>query len=83
MVRMRLRTSEDTGGAAISLATLPSPAEPKSLAVPGKELYRRQLSDEKTRRKLQRLDKRLLTVASQLQRIYTSIQRKNEERLAS
>jgi site-specific recombinase XerD len=33
------------------------------------EMYRRQLSDEKIRRKLQRLDKRLLTVASQLQRI--------------
>ncbi|HVH73090.1 MAG TPA: tyrosine-type recombinase/integrase, partial [Candidatus Dormibacteraeota bacterium] len=35
------------------------------------EMYRRQLNDEKTRRKLQRLDKRLLTVGSQLQRIYT------------
>jgi hypothetical protein len=34
------------------------------------EMYRRQLSDEKTRRKLQRLDKRLLTVASELQRIH-------------
>ncbi len=35
------------------------------------EMYRRQLGDEKTRRTLQRLDKRLLTVAAQLQRIYT------------
>jgi site-specific recombinase XerD len=35
------------------------------------EMYRRQLGDEKIRRTLQRLDKRLLTVASQLQRIYT------------
>jgi len=30
------------------------------------EMYRRQLADESTRRKLQRLDKRLLTVASEL-----------------
>ena len=30
------------------------------------EMYRRQFGDEKTRRKLQRLDKRLLAVASQL-----------------
>ena len=44
------------------------------------EMYRRQLNDEKTRRKLQRLDKRLLTVGSQLQRIYTE---KTEETLAS
>lgn len=35
------------------------------------EMYRRQLSNEKTRRKLQRLDKRLFTVASQLERMYT------------
>ena len=33
------------------------------------EMYRRQLGDEKTRRKLQRLDKRLLAVASELKRI--------------
>jgi site-specific recombinase XerD len=33
------------------------------------EMYRRQLSDEKTRRKLQRLDKRLRAVTSQLDRI--------------
>jgi hypothetical protein len=32
-------------------------------------MYRRQLSDEKIRRRLRRLDKRLLTVTSQLQRI--------------
>jgi len=31
------------------------------------EMYRRQLGDEKIRRRLRRLDKRLLTVASQLQ----------------
>jgi len=30
------------------------------------EMYRRQLGDEKTRRKLKRLDKRLLAVESQL-----------------
>jgi hypothetical protein len=35
------------------------------------EMYRRQLGDEKTSRKLQRLDKRLLAVASQLQKIHT------------
>jgi site-specific recombinase XerD len=35
------------------------------------EMYRRQLGDEKTKRKLQRLDRRLLAVASQLDRIAT------------
>ncbi len=35
------------------------------------EMYRRQLGNEKTRRRLQRLDKRLLAVASQLKRIDT------------
>jgi site-specific recombinase XerD len=35
------------------------------------EMYRRQLSDEKTRCKLRRLDKRLLGVVSQLQGIHT------------
>ena len=35
------------------------------------EVHRRQLSDEKIRRKLQRLGKRLLTVASELQRVET------------
>jgi hypothetical protein len=34
-------------------------------------MYRRQFNDERTRRKLQRLDKRLFTVASQLEKIYT------------
>jgi hypothetical protein len=34
-------------------------------------MYRRQLSDEKIRRKLRRLDKRLLGVVSQLQGIHT------------
>jgi site-specific recombinase XerD len=38
------------------------------------EMYRRQLSNEDTRRKLQRLDKRLLTVASQLQQLHTEEQ---------
>jgi len=33
------------------------------------EMYRRQLGDERTRRKLQRLDKRLLAVASELKHI--------------
>ena len=36
------------------------------------EMYRRGLSDEKTRRSLQRLDRRLLDVASQLERITTA-----------
>jgi enoyl-CoA hydratase/carnithine racemase len=44
------------------------------------EMYRRQLGNEKTRRKLQRLDKRLLTVASQLQRMQAE---ENEEIMAS
>jgi site-specific recombinase XerD len=35
------------------------------------EMYRRQLGNEKIRRTLQRLDKRLLAVASQLQRVHT------------
>ncbi len=35
------------------------------------EIYRRQLADEKTRRQLQRLDKRLLAVASRLKQIDT------------
>ena len=35
------------------------------------EMYRRQLGDEKTMRKLQRLDRRLLAVASQLDQIAT------------
>jgi hypothetical protein len=33
------------------------------------EMYRRQFSDDKTRRRLQRLDHRLLTVAQQLENI--------------
>jgi hypothetical protein len=32
-------------------------------------MYRRQLGDEKTKRKLQRLDRRLLAVASELDQI--------------
>jgi hypothetical protein len=35
------------------------------------EMYRRQLGNDKIRRKLQRLDKRLLTVASELHKIQT------------
>jgi hypothetical protein len=35
------------------------------------EMYRRQLSDDKIRRRLQRLDRRLLNVAQQLQRLQT------------
>jgi len=36
------------------------------------EMYRRQLRDEQAKRKLQRLDKRLLAIASQLQRLATA-----------
>jgi site-specific recombinase XerD len=43
------------------------------------DMFRRQLSDDKTRRKLQRLDQRLLAVASQLHEIP---QPKNDETLA-
>jgi hypothetical protein len=43
------------------------------------EMYRRQLGDEEIRRRLQRLDKRLLGVASQLHKIQT----KNGETLAT
>jgi hypothetical protein len=43
------------------------------------EMYRRQFSDDKTRRRLQRLDHRLLTIAQQLENISTP---ENEERLA-
>jgi hypothetical protein len=43
------------------------------------EMYRRQLSNDKTRRRLHRLDKRLLSVASQLQRIPAE---QNEGKLA-
>jgi hypothetical protein len=43
------------------------------------EMYRRQLSDEKPKRRLQRLDRRLLDIAVQLDRITTA---ENEERLA-
>jgi site-specific recombinase XerD len=43
------------------------------------EMYRRQLSNETTRRQLHRLDKRLLTVGSQLQKL---IRKKNEGTLA-
>jgi site-specific recombinase XerD len=37
------------------------------------EMYRRQVSDEKTKRKLQRLDRRLLAAASQLDQIATAL----------
>lgn len=73
------------------LPTLALPQEIPSPGLPGArqaleatrhllEMYRRQLGNEKTRRKLQRLDKRLLTIASQLQRIDAE---ENEERLAN
>ncbi len=63
------------------LPTLALPKEIRSADLPGVcqaleatrhllEMYRRQLGNEKTRRRLRRLDKRLLTVAAQLQRIY-------------
>jgi len=64
---------------------LPLPGTPSSLASdrPGVrqalaatrhllEMYRRQLGDEKARRKLQRLDKRLLNIASALDRLATA-----------
>ena len=62
------------------LPTLALPKDMPSAGLPGirqaleatrhlLEMYRRQLGDEKIRRRLRRLDKRLLTVASQLQRI--------------
>jgi site-specific recombinase XerD len=64
---------------------LPTLALPKDIPSPGLptirqaleatrhllEMYRRQLGNEKSRRTLQRLDKRLLAVASQLQRVHT------------
>jgi len=62
------------------LPTLALPKDMPSAGLPGvrqaleatrhlPEMYRRQLGDEKIRRRLRRLDKRLLTVASQMQRI--------------
>ena len=62
------------------LPTLALPKDMPSAGLPGirqaleatrhlLEMYRRQLGDEKIRRTLQRLDKRLLGVASQLQKI--------------
>jgi site-specific recombinase XerD len=55
----------------VSAATADLPGVCQALAATRHllEMYRRQLGDEKTRRKLQRLDKRLLAVASQLKRI--------------
>jgi site-specific recombinase XerD len=64
------------------LPTLALPKDIPSASLPGirqalgatrhlLEMFRRQLSDQKTRRKLQRLDKRLLGVVSQLQGIHT------------
>jgi site-specific recombinase XerD len=72
------------------LPTLALPKETPSAGLPGVsqmlqatrhllEMYRRQLSNDKTRRRLHRLDKRLLSVASQLQRIQTE---QNEGKLA-
>lgn len=64
------------------LPTLALPKDMPSAGLPGirqqleatrhlLEMYRRQLNDEKTRRGLQRLDKRLLAVALQLEKIHT------------
>ena len=64
------------------MLALPKDKDMSSIGLPGivqalratrhlLEMYRRQRGDEKTRRKLQRLDKRLLAVASQLQKIHT------------
>ncbi|HVH73195.1 MAG TPA: tyrosine-type recombinase/integrase [Candidatus Dormibacteraeota bacterium] len=71
------------------LPTLSLPNDVESADLPGirqalaatrhlLEMYRRQRSDEKTKRKLERLDRRLRAVASQLERIN---QDENEERL--
>jgi len=62
------------------LPTLPVTTSPAHAGLPGflqvlaasrhlLEMYRRQLGDEKTRRKLQRLDRRLLAVAAEVQRL--------------
>ena len=62
------------------LPTLSLPTDVQSADLPGirravsatrhlLEMYRRQLGDEKAKRKLQRLDQRLLAVASDLDRI--------------
>jgi hypothetical protein len=62
------------------LPTLALPKDMPSVGLPGVrqaldaarhllEMYRRQLGDEKTRCRLRRLDKRLLGIASQLQKI--------------
>ena len=64
------------------LPTLALPKDTPSTGLPGirqaleatrhlLEMHRRQLSDAKTMRKLRRLDRRLLAVASQLDRIAT------------
>jgi site-specific recombinase XerD len=69
------------------LPTLALPKDIPSVGLPGVrqaleatrhllEMYRRQLGDEKIRRTLQRLDKRLLTVASQLQSIHKDTEQK-------
>ena len=55
----------------VSAATADLPGIRQALAATRHllEMYRRQLGDERTRRKLQRLDKRLLTVASEVKHI--------------
>jgi hypothetical protein len=55
----------------VSTATTDLPGIRQALAATRHllEMYRRQLSDDKTRRRLQRLDRRLLDVAQQLQNI--------------
>jgi hypothetical protein len=53
-------------------ADLPSIRQALSATRHRLEMYRRQLDNEKTRRNLQRLDRRLLAVDSQLDRIATA-----------
>ena len=55
----------------VSTATADLPGIHQALAATRHllEMYRRQLFDDKTRRRLQRLDRRLLDVAQQLQNI--------------
>ena len=58
----------------VSAATADLPGIRQALAATRhlREMYRRQLYDDKTRRRLQRLDRRLLDIAQQLQRVAVS-----------
>jgi hypothetical protein len=59
----------------LSVPNCPTSADPRGIhqAIAATrhllEMYRRAISDEKTRRRLQRLDRRLLDIANQLDRI--------------